>query len=118
MVELPAEEITILSRIAIALGYPALNPDIADLVTTHARDLGGTRARSDRTELVSLIARLAGLLDLTSTADTRMLVTRLSANPPGMDLALTDEEEQAYVRTADRMNRMWAHGSGIDCCLY
>ncbi|PZU49474.1 MAG: LuxR family transcriptional regulator, partial [Arsenicicoccus sp.] len=40
------------------------------------------------------------------------------ANPPGLDLALTDEEEAAYVRTADRLNRMWALGSGVDRYLY
>lgn len=61
---------------------------------------------------------LAGLLDLEATDDSRLLVERLRVNPPERDLALTDAEERAYARTADRLNHMWAHGSGIDRFLY
>jgi hypothetical protein len=114
VLELSGEDVAILSATAAALGHPLLDPDVADVVQTYAE----TYRRVDRTELVSLVARLAGLLDLEATADSRLLVERLSANPPGLDLALTDEEELAYVRTADRLNHMWALGSGIDRYLY
>jgi hypothetical protein len=120
VLELPAADVATLSATAAALGHPALDPDIADVVTTHAQTLGGTYRvpGADRTELVSLTARLAGLLDLEATDDSRLLVERLRPNPPERDLALTEEEERAYVRTADRLNAMWAHGSGIDRFLY
>lgn len=119
VLELAAADVEVLSAAAAELGRPGLDPDIADLVAHHAANLGGTyRAGVDRAELVSLVARLAGLLDLEATDDTRRLVARLSANSPGRDLALTEEEERAYQRTADRLNHMWALGSGIDRYLY
>jgi len=74
--------------------------------------------KAGRTELVSLLARLAGLLDLAPTDDTRLLTARLRATPPGTDCVLGDAEEAAHARTADRMTHMWAHGSGIDRYLY
>jgi hypothetical protein len=120
VLELSAADVATLSAAAAALGHPGLDPDVADVVTTHAHTLGGTYRvpGADRTELVSLIARLAGLLDLEATDDSRLLVERLRVNPPERDLALTDAEERAYARTADRLNHMWAHGSGVDRFLY
>ncbi|MDK3258949.1 LuxR family transcriptional regulator [Blastococcus capsensis] len=115
---LPAADIHLLSATAAALGHPRLNADIAELVDAHAEQLAGGYRRIDRTELVSLLARLAGLLDLSPTYDTRLLTTRLRATPPGTDCVLRDAEEAAHARTADRMNRLWAHGSGIDRYLY
>ncbi len=115
---LSAADIDVLSATAAALGHPRLNADIAELVATHAEQLGSSYRRADRTELVSLLARLAGLLDLAPTDDTRLLITRLRATPPGTDCVLSDAEEAAHARTADRMNHIWAHGSGIDRYLY
>ncbi|SFD96032.1 hypothetical protein [Blastococcus tunisiensis] len=97
---------------------PRLNPDIADLVSTFAEQLAGGCRPGGRTELVSLLARLAGLLDLVPTDDTRLLTARLRATPPGTGCVLSDTEEAAHARTADRMNHIWAHGSGIDRYLY
>lgn len=118
VLELPAEDIAILSQTAATLGHPRLDGDVADLVATHAEQLGDAYRRANRTELVSLTARLAGLLDLAPTRDSELLVERLRACPPGVDLVLTEAEEQAYVRTADRMNHIWALGSGVDRYLY
>ncbi|SNR79848.1 hypothetical protein SAMN06272737_12634 [Blastococcus mobilis] len=115
---LPAADINVLSATADALGHPRLNANIAELVDDHAEQLGGGYRRTDRTDLVSLLARLAGLLDLAPSDDTRLLTARLRATPPGTDCVLTDAEEAAHARTADRMNHMWAHGSGIDRYLY
>jgi hypothetical protein len=56
--------------------------------------------------------------DLAPTDDTRLLTARLRATPPGTDCVLSNVEEAAHARTADRMNHMWAHGSGIDRYLY
>ena len=115
---LPAADIDLLAATAAALGHPRLDPDIGELVDVHAEQLGDTYRRTDRTELVSLLARLAGLLDLSPTDDTRLLTARLLATPPGTDCVLSDAEEAAHARTADRMNHIWAHGSGIDRYLY
>ncbi len=76
---LPAADIDLLRATAAALGHPGLDPDIAELIDAFA---GGCR-RTGRTELVSLLARLAGLLDLSPTDDTRLLTARLRATPPG-----------------------------------
>jgi hypothetical protein len=115
---LPAADIDLLAATAAALGHPALNPEIAELVDSHAGQLGSGYTRVDRTALVSLLARLAGLLDLAPTEDTRLLTARLRATPPGTDCVLSDAEEAAHARTADRMNHIWAHGSGLDRYLY
>lgn len=118
VISVPAADIDLLSATAAALGHPGLDPDIADLVNDHAGELGRDNGRADRTELASLLARLAGLLGLACTDDIRLLADRLGASPPGADCVLNDAEEAAYVRTADRMNHMWAHGSVIDRYLY
>jgi hypothetical protein len=115
---LPAADIDLPSAAAATLGHPRLDPDIAELVDAHAEHLGDTYRRVDRTELVSLLARLAGLLDLAPTDDTRLLTARLLTTPPGTDCVLSDAEEAAHARTADRMNHVWGHGSGIDRYLY
>lgn len=115
---LPAADTDLLAATAAALGHPGLDPDIGELVDPHAEWLAGSCRSGDRTELVSLLARLAGLLDISPTDDTRLLITRLRATPPGTDCVLNYAEEAAHARTADRMNHIWAHGSGIDRYLY
>jgi hypothetical protein len=115
---LPAADIDLLCATAAALGHPGLDADIAELVDAHSEQLGRGYHQTDRTELVSLLARLAGLLDPAPTDDTPLLTARLRATPPGTDCVLSDDEEAAHARTADRMNHMWAHGSGIDRYLY
>ena len=118
VLSLPAADIDLLSTIATTLGHPGLDPDITDLVNAHAEQLNLGYRRTDRTDLVSVLARLAGLLDLAPTDDTRLLTARLRATPPGTNCVLSDAEEAAHARTADRMNHIWAHGSGIDRYLY
>ena len=87
-------------------------------ISSRARSGASGYRRTGRTELVPLLARLAGLLDLSPTDDTQLLTARLRATPPGTDCALSDAEEAAHARTADRINHIWAHGSGIDRYLY
>ncbi|WP_245159204.1 LuxR family transcriptional regulator [Blastococcus sp. TF02A-35] len=115
---LPAADIDLLAATAATLGHSRLDPDIAELVDGHVEQLDDTYCRADRTDLVSLLARLAGLLDLSPTDDTRLLTARLQATSPGADCVFSDAEEAAHARTADRMNHIWAHGSGIDRYLY
>jgi hypothetical protein len=115
---LPATDIDLLPATAAALGHPGLDADIAEVVDAHAGQLGDTYRWAGRASLVSLLARLAGLLDLAPTDDTRLLTARMQASPPRTDCTLSGADEAAYARTTDRMNRMWALGSGIDRYLY
>ncbi len=114
VLSLPAADIDLLSTIAATLGHPGLDPDITDLVNPHAEQLNLGYRRTEPTDLISDLARLAGLLDLAPSDDTRLLTDRLRATPPGTDCMLNDAEEAAHARTADRMNHIWAHGSGLD----
>jgi hypothetical protein len=111
---LPSADIDILAATAQALGRPGLEPDLVDVLTAYAdrfaAQLAGRCAPADRAAFVVGIAGLAGLLDLAPTQATQLLVARLSASPPGLDLALTDAEEAAYAGTIDRMTAMWPHG--------
>jgi hypothetical protein len=115
---LPAADVDLLSATAAVLGHQGLELDIGELVDAYAEQFAAGRRSGGRTELVSLLAQLAGLLDLSPTGDTRLLTARLQATPPGTDCVLSDAEEAAHARTADRMNHIWAHGSGIDRYLY
>src|SRR4051794_13424834 len=114
---LASADIDILAATARALGRPGLEPDLVDVLTAYADrfadQLAGRCAPADRAEFVVGIASLAGLLDLAPTQATQLLVARLSASPPGLDLALTDAEEAAYACTLDRMTAMWPHGSEL-----
>ena len=109
---LRSADIDILAATAHALGRPGLEPDLVDVLTAYADrfadQLAGRHTPTDRAEFVIGIAGLAGLLDLAPTEATQLLVARLSASPPGLDLALTDAEEAAYACTLDRMTAMWS----------
>jgi hypothetical protein len=111
---LRSTDIDILAATARALGRPGLEPDLVDVLTAYADrfadQLAGRCAPADRAAFVVGIAGLAGLLDLAPTEATQLLVARLSASPPGLDLALTDAEEAAYTCTLDRMTAIWPHG--------
>ncbi len=114
MLILRSADIEILATTARALGRPGLEPDLVDVLTAYAdrftNQLADRCAPADRAAFVVGIAGLAGLLDLAPTEATQLLVARLSAGPPGLDLALTDAEEAAYAGTLDRMTAMWPHG--------
>jgi hypothetical protein len=114
---LRSADIDILAVTARALGWPGLEPDLVDVLTAYADrfadQLAGRHTPVDRAAFVVGIAGLAGLLDLAPTAATQLLVARLSASPPGLDLALTDAEEAAYTGTAARMTALWPQGSEL-----
>ena len=57
---LPAADIDLLSATAAALGHPGLDADIAEVVHAHAGQLGDTYRPVGHTELVALLAWLAG----------------------------------------------------------
>jgi hypothetical protein len=111
---LPSADIELLAATARALGRPGLEPDLVDVLTAYADrfadQLAGRCAPADRAAFIIGIAGLAGLLDLAPTEATQLLVARLSASPPGRDLALTDAEEAAYTCTLDRMTAICPHG--------
>jgi hypothetical protein len=112
---LDSADIALLSATAAALGRPGLEPDLVDVLTGYADrlavQLAGRPTPAERAGFVACIAALAGLLDLAPTAASQLLVARLAASPPGLDLALTDAEEAAYAATAARIHTLWAAGS-------
>jgi hypothetical protein len=114
---LRSADIELLAATAQALGRPGLEPDLVDVLTAYADrfvdQLAGRHTAADRAEFIVGITGLAGLLDLAPTEATQLLVARLSASPPGLDLALTDAEEAAYTGTLDRMTAIWPHGSKL-----
>jgi hypothetical protein len=76
-------------------------------------------ALSDRAkpvDVVSEIARLHGLLDLAWTDDVQVLYDRLSG--AASDVVLSETDEAAYQRTANRLNGMWELGDGLSRFLY
>jgi hypothetical protein len=113
VLRLPAADIEVLSATAQALGRPGLDPDLVDVLTAYADRLSGQHEAGDRGELVAGIARLAALLDLAPTQATQLLIARLAASPPDLDVALSEAEEAAYAATAARMNTLWAAGSPL-----
>lgn len=66
--------------------------------------------------VVELLARLHGALDLEWTADAELLRTRVAGAGPGGtggDVVFTAAEEAAYQRLVDRFNGMWAAGDPL-----
>src|SRR4051794_34389204 len=112
---LPSADLALLSATAAALGRPGLEPDLVDVLTGYTdrfvEQLAGRHIPADRAGFVARLAGLAGLLDLAPTAASQLLIARLVASPPGLDLALTDAEEAAYAATTDRITTLWAAGS-------
>jgi hypothetical protein len=103
-------DLDVLGASAAALGRSMLpgsrSGDLAVLLDQHARGRDTTAGA-----LVVQVARLHGLLDLAWTDDVELLHTRITAD--GADVVLTQLEEEAYWRTAERFDAMWAAGSGV-----
>lgn len=110
-VELQVEDVAILGATARALAGASSDLREAMVSTAGLGDWASTP-----TQLVEGAARLHGMLDLELTGDARTLIPKLHALAEG-DVVLTVEEEDAYRRTADRINAMWT-GSGLDRWAY
>jgi len=116
-VRLRAADIAALSAAAAALGEPVRSEEVAEALRMHAVHRPADPGAADPvTGLVSLVARVAGLLDLAWTGDAELLRARFE-HPAG-DVVLTVAEEAAYQRTVTRLNGMWALGSGLDRFVY
>jgi hypothetical protein len=48
----------------------------------------------------------------------RTLRDAVTAHPSTTDVVLSPAEEAAYQRVADRLNRLWSYGSGVDRFRY
>lgn len=112
VVEVSVADVEDLAAVARAIGSPQVPEAIEDAVEAMATAYGTTRA-----EIAENLARLAGLLDLAWTADADLLAPRIRATAHGTLVWLTDEQEAAYGRLADRLNTMTT-GSGVDRWLY
>jgi hypothetical protein len=68
-------------------------------------------------DLIVLIARITGLLDLTFTPDTDRLQALMDA-AGDVDIRFDPVGEAAYQRTVDRLNMMWTSGNPLDRWTY
>jgi len=116
-IRLRAADIAALSAAAAALGEPVRSDEVAEALRMHAAHRPvDPRAADPVTGLVSLVSRVAGLLDLAWTEDAELLRARLEHTAG--DVVLTVAEEAAYQRTVTRLNGIWALGSGLDRFSY
>lgn len=113
LVDVDQADVDTLSAAARLLGNPRHTQDIDD-----GLDAGAGRTDLTRTELVVTIARVAGLLDLAATDDTRLLAGLLAGVGPADDLVLNPAGEVAYQRTVDRLNAMWADSNPLTRWAY
>ncbi|MEU5869793.1 hypothetical protein ABZ815_52135 [Nonomuraea sp. NPDC047529] len=111
LVEVDQTDVDTLAAAARVLGDPHAGQAVRD-------GLEDGRASLPAGELVKRAAQLAGLLDLADTDDTTMLRERLAAATPADDVVLTGAEEDAYRRTVDRLNAMWALGDPLARFIY
>jgi len=116
-IRLRAADVAALSAAAAALGEPVRSDEVAEALRMHAAHRPvDPRAADPVTGLVSLVSRVAGLLDLAWTEDAELLRARLEHTAG--DVVLTVAEEAAYQRTVTRLNGIWALGSGLDRFSY
>ncbi len=116
-VRVRAADIDALSAAAAALGEPARTEAVTDALRLHAGHRAQDREFPDPD--AALVARVAGVLDLEWTSDTKLLRARLGQ--PGDaagDVVLTAAEETAYQRVVTRFNRRWTLGSPFDRFAY
>lgn len=98
-------------------GKPVRSEEVAEALRMHAvHRPADARVPDPAAGLVSLVARVAGLLDLAWTEDAELLRARLEHRVG--DVVLTGAEEAAYQRTVTRLNGMWALGSSVDRLVY
>jgi hypothetical protein len=69
-------------------------------------------------ELVGGLSRAVSMLTLAWDDDVRTLRDAVTAHPSTTDVVLSPAEEAAYQRVADRLNRLWSYGSGVDRFRY
>lgn len=113
LVDVDQADVDALSAAARALGDPRADDDVRDALDQTAGAYGIEPA-----ELVATAARIAGLLDLEPTADSRLLAGLLAGAGPADDLVLDAAGEAAYQRLATRFNAMWALSSPLDRWAY
>ena len=121
LVEVDEQDLAVLAAAAAVLGRELATRPHGELA--EAMDAGADAARGDYgpaptpVQLVETLARVHGLLDLASTADTELLTARIAAAGRD-DVVLTAAEAAAYERIADRFNGMWALSDPLSRFLY
>lgn len=122
LVEVSSCDLVILADAAAHLGHAlacAPGSDLAEAIQAGAEAAMPAACPIPVTgvEIVELLSRVTGLLDLAHTADTEALIARLWSDGCG-DIVLTSTEERAYSQLADRMTAMWASGSPLERWTY
>ncbi len=117
-VDVDQADVEVLGAAAHELGRPDRDSDLTEAIETAASGgtyLGGAYRQPSPADLVALVARIHGLLDLPTTADpaaaadvAELVAGAAIAVVGDGDLILTAAQEAAYHRTVDRLNAMWA----------
>jgi hypothetical protein len=114
-VDVDDDDLAVLGAALRELGRPNTSDAIAGALTAISETYSLNEA--DR-ELVAMLARLHGLLDLAPTEDTEALRAAADARTDDLALVLTADQEAAYQRTVSRLNSMWALGDPLSRWQY
>jgi hypothetical protein len=97
-----------LRLVVAALGQPRLAAAVVSESRRPETPDETLRPPEDRTRILAKrVGQLASLLDLEHDADTRILIAAISGTDSSKDIVLTPAQEEAYQRTATRINDAW-----------
>jgi hypothetical protein len=121
LVHLDPADLDVLTAAAAVLGLElAVNPgsELSDALAAGAEAAtDGHGPPPAPVELVEVLSRAHGLLDLAPTADSTRLIALIAA-AGATDLVITAADEVAYQRTVDRFTTMWTRDSNLDFYLF
>ena len=108
-VRIASAHLAVLEHAAQVLALVVTHDDLADALAQHAE-----AHQTSGAELAGWFSRATSVLDLAWDDDVRALRAAVIAHPSTVDVVLSEAEEAAYGRVADRINALWSYGSGID----
>lgn len=112
-VRIPGAQLDLLEHAAQLLADLHAHDDLDEALVAHAEAYATTAA-----ELIGGLSRAVSMLTLAWDDDVRTLRDAVTAHPSTTDVVLSPAEEAAYQRVADRLNRLWSYGSGVDRFRY
>lgn len=108
-VRIAAANLDVLDHAAQVLAGPGAEGDLAEALDEHAE-----ANRTTPAELAGSLSRAVSVLALPWDNDVRVVHEAVTVHPSMADVVLRPDEEAAYRRVADRINRLWSYGSPLD----
>jgi hypothetical protein len=112
-VRIDSSQLDVLEHAAQLLAGPSGHADLTDALSEHAE-----AHRTTPRDLAGGLSRAVSVLTMAWDDDVRALRDAVTAHPSATDVVLSPAEEAAYQRVAERLNRLWSYGSGVDRFLY